>query len=224
MLAGNVFNNLPGDTANPTFAEIVMKGTLTQAGGPSVLVVNVLHFARLSGIGTDDENDLLGAFNLFSWIGDYLAAITNQLTFDETTVRFMDDVTRPAVSAAGIGVGAVSTDRAPSFVTVGVQKKGYARGRSYRGKMSLAGIVEADTTGNKIGGASGVTTWANIATEMLDMLSFSGTVDTWGLVVISSTLSSLLTNPTLFTGSRASDLVMNAQLGSMLRRKGGRGA
>jgi len=223
MLATNVFNNEPGDVANPTFAEIVLKGTITQSGGLSASVVNILHFARLSGLGTDDENDLLGAVFGLPWFAAYLAAITDQLSFASYSCRFMDDVTRPAVVNTTGWVGAISTDRQPSFVTVGIQKQGYARGRSYRGRISLAGIVEADTTGNRFS-TGGATTWNAINTDLQDLISFSGVVDTWGMVVISQTLSNVITNPTTFTGSRVLSLILNPTLGTMLRRKEGRGS
>lgn len=222
MLATTIFQGLAGDLATPNFVEAAAQTTITQSGGSSVQTTTVLQFARLSGPGTDTPIDVLQATSFSAFLTDWFAISTDQMSMTSLRARFLDNPVSPYVPLASAAVGGIATDRMPTQTTVNFQKVGYGRGRSYNGRTGLPGIVEADTIGNRLSGG-GVTNWTNVLNDLLALRSFTGLNDTWGMVVVSRTLSTLTTSPTSFWGSRVSDVILHNVLGTQNRRKEGRG-
>ncbi len=222
-LPGAVFNKVVGTPASPTFAEYLIRGHSVESNGSSQAIINQLHFARISGPGTDDENDLYLAVSTL--IDTTLGlALSNSYVADDTSIRFMDDPTRAPVLATNLIVGGVTGDRLPSFNAVVTRKLTYGRGRSYKGSNHWAPIAESQTTLDELN-AGAQTLWNNFVGQEQNLANtFVALADTWQLIVLSPTLSDFTVNPGLFSGSIVKTISLNNLLGTMKRRKSGVGA
>lgn len=219
---GPVFVNVTGTPASPTFAEYVIKGHVVESSGASQQIINILHFARISGPGTDTEAHLYAAVSgLLDGALD--AALSDTYVPDETLVRFMDDPMRAAFPNANALTGAIAGDRHPSFTAVVTRKKTAGRGRSFKGSNHWAPIAESDTLLDQLAGAS-VARWAAVEIALETMcVPFAGNADMWQLMVLSPTLSDFSLNPSVFTGALCNDIILNLVVGTMRRRKQGVG-
>ncbi len=220
-VTADTFLNSPGTPANPQYAEMVVKGHSVESDGGSKPILNIFHFARRSGPGTGTETEL---YTVIGGLVDATISLALSVAYvpDETTMRFMDDPTRAAVSNTNLWVGAVTGDRLPNFNAVVIRKNTFARGRSYRGSTHYAPIAESQTTLDNLN-AGAITLWGNVVLAWNALLAPAGFVtpdgSTWGMIVLSPTLSNLTSNPIAASGSFVKDFTLNNRIGTMKRRK-----
>jgi len=221
-LPANVFSNVTGTPATPTFAELIYVGHSVESNGSSQAILNIIHFARISGPGTDTEADLVTAVK-----AELDTVLSNALSVgyvpDEVTCRFMDDPTRAKAVFTNDIIAAVTGDRHPSFVAAVTRKITYGRGRSYRGSTHWAPIAESQTTLDQLN-AGAITLWDLVVTGLQNLSApFVAVADTWQMIVLSPTLSNLTVNPSLFSGAVCNEALLNHVVGTMRRRKQGVG-
>lgn len=145
-------------------------------------VENVLHF-RPNGSLTPTKMTELGA-HIVTWWNTYIKGAmptTLQLTQIKLTDLTLD--IGPVVNHA-TGLPLAGTNGSPSLpnnCAIVLTKRTLLRGRSFRGRIYVPGLVEAYVTGNTY--APG-----NLATTVTDwsrLLTFTTASDTWDMVVVS---------------------------------------
>lgn len=218
----NTFNLLPGDIAFPHFAEVVMAGTVPESDGGLKPFVNIFHFARESGPGTGTEAQFAVALQL-AWAAAWAACIANQFTGTTMSVRFMDDPLRAAVVGPNAIIGLSGGDRLPTYNAMVIQKKTYARGRSFMGSNHYGPISDSDQQLDNL--TVGAQATCNAFRAILQAMGGGGagfaTPDgsLWRLCVFSATLSDYTVSPIQVTGSKVQTCLLNIRLGTMKRRK-----
>jgi len=217
-IPGDVFQNVLGTPATPSFFEWVLRGHAVESDGSSQRFFNILHFARLAGPGTASELNVGDAIMAALTI-DLSAALSVAYVADDYTGRFMDDPTHAAVIGANTLVGAITGDRLPSFNAVVTRKKTVGRGRSFKGSNHWGPIAESDTTLDTLN-VGAATRWGAVVTSLQTISTpFVVGSDTWQLIVLSQVLSNLTANPSLFSGATVQANLLNGTIGTMRRRK-----
>lgn len=129
----------------PSIAEAVIRFTAN-----SVECVNILHFRF--GTTTYDENDIQDLAGLVDlWVqDDYLACISDDVTYVRTDVRGLaSENDFFASSDVGSGPGLVASPAATNSVTVAISLRSNLTGRSARGRLFLVGVptnqIDTDT-------------------------------------------------------------------------------
>ena len=84
------------------------------------------------------------------WLASYGPLVSDQLELREIVVTDMSSATGPQVAlpAPAGSVGGLTTAPAPNNVSLTVSFRTAARGRSFRGRNYLVGIVENSFSGN----------------------------------------------------------------------------
>jgi len=145
-------------------------------------VQNVLHY-NPNGAYDPDEMIELGEA-LVSWFDTEMQPnLANTISLISVKVTDLATATAPAVEVtSGLPLtGTLSSPALPNNVSCVITKRTVFRGRSFRGRIYMAGITEADVTANTIAGAR-LTTWLNAWTAAM---SFMTTGVEWTMGVVS---------------------------------------
>jgi hypothetical protein len=144
---------------------------------------NVYHFARIAGAGTPIKSQLNTAFQS-TIVAPLLLALNEDYQQTFNVVRFIDDALDLPQEFAQAGVGAITGQRLPDFVTASIGLKSAVRSRSARGRKSLGPITESSTTGDELT-AGAITLFGAYATALAGGFT-DGSGNVWASVVRSS--------------------------------------
>lgn len=156
--------------------------------GPSGSYQTTHGFVCVTAVAGDDLANLGAAFQtamIKNSSGGLLFSLSSALSSNHLLVKDVRPGTaatyeRVYTSVAGAGVG----DMVPPQASVVFTLRTALRGRSFRGRFYLPGLVEGDqAAGNLTAGA--ITNMGTIGTQLLAVFGPSGTNGDWRLAVIS---------------------------------------
>lgn len=199
-----------------TVAQIIIKATLLAAGGDSRNVATTFYYRRTSVVTPPTKIALSNAFLALPY-ASMLAAFNVGYSSGTSNIRWLDDALDPTVTTVLAGVGAIATDRGPSFNAVYMLFQTGIRGRAYRGSKHFPAVNEIDTTGDVLTGA-GLVRWQTLQTDCLAPLT-DATGNTWNPCVVSFKNSQVRTNPTVTTYNDVTAIILDKTLGTMRKRK-----
>ncbi len=215
-----------GDGANPSVAEIVVRGTITPGATHNPRPgISVWHLFRSSLILPADAVDLAAKFR--TWYATNVAAAqVAQYTVEQVEARFLDDPTSPtAVDLTG-AAGAVTGDLYAPDAAVYIQITSGMRGRSYFGSKHFCAPSEAQIDNGYLNSGTGAPAWTPVQVA-IKALGVTGMTDTagnvWKLCILSKTLSNLEAIPPTLKFVQVNDSFLNSRIGTMGRRRGDRG-
>lgn len=214
-----VFTNVVGTPAAPQFCEVVWRGTDSVTGEGNRKFFQIYHFLRTNAIyAAEDPKEV--AIALATLINGPLAAVLSvDYVGGSFSGRYMDDPTSGESFGSNASDGTVTGDRLPNWNCVTMQIKSDGRGRNYRGSKHFGPVAESQTLEEFLT-AGAVTLWDDVRTAMVASLPISTAAgNVWNMIVLSTTLSDLEANPSVFTGAWATGFIINNRVGSMLRRK-----
>lgn len=198
--------------------EVAMKGLMAAAGSGSVNTVFLFHFRRSGGTTPPSKANIDAAFQ--TAIATPIAAALNArwaATVD--SVRFIQDALDAPIDFTSTLVGAITGDSMPSDQAAYLLLRTGVRGKSYKGSKHLGPMSESDTTtSGDIFNSGCLTRLATIATAILGGFTDSDS-NIWKTSVISTSLSTLRTNPTNIIGNDVVQVKVNHRVGGMNRRK-----
>lgn len=195
--------------------EIQIAGLVGVTGGGSKRIMNVFHYAKVTGGINPSPQSVAASFvtNVWSVIGPLLSV---DYTGEFSTGRLLDDPLSTALTSTVPDDGAVTGDRLPVDMAAVYLLRTGTRGRNYRGSKHFAPLAESATTKDELN-ATAVTAWAAVTTALLLDLSVGG--ETLTPCVVSKTLSQLTVGPTTIIGSLILDALLNKTVGTMRRRR-----
>lgn len=197
--------------------EVLMKGTSSaSSGGTAKNIENVFHFMRTTNTNPVDKGHIATAFN--AGIGAaMIAALNVRYTQTGIWVRYIDDALDAYSVSPVSGVGAITGDSMPDYVSVVIQLKTALRGKSFRGSKHFSPCSESDSAGDVLT-TGAVTNFTAIATEILAGFTDSdGNV--WVSTVLSRKESTLTPNPTTIVNTPVTSVLLNKSTGTERRRK-----
>lgn len=212
------FTNTTGTPATPMFIQSVIFGTTAESNNTLKPDINVFHWKAQSPAGGGTMNTFLNNFR-----ASVETALLNVKTADYNLVqyigKYMDDPTSAqSILAAGVP-GIITSDRGASFNAGVIRKKSGFTGRNWRGSSHYGALPESFTTKDSLNG-TGLSAYTALATVWAGMLTgISDGVDTFFPIILSPSLSNLILNPSVFTGSFVSEFIVNETVGTMKRRK-----
>lgn len=219
------FVNFTGDIAAPYFIEVVARGSIKPSSQNLVNCVNVFNFRRLTNSPIFDPTDIASVFST-AFEAVYLPLVNPDYKLEQVEVRGMDDPTAATAVEPLNDPGTGAQDMYASDTAIYFQLKTGFRTRNYFGSKHFGGAMESHIDEGYLITA-GRTAWGALQTLLLDWTT-TGLVDTatnaWKLVVISRDLSNLQASPAVFTGADVAEVLINARVGTMGRRRGQRAA
>jgi len=218
-----IVRNKVGTPTTPQILELKQFGTVPTTPSGVKPIIQVYHFYQVAIVPiAEDLPSLLASFDgqMAATLG---AALNVDYTGQKYTGRYMDDPTSPEITAAAVPPNGTRTgDRLPLFNAATIRLLSSNRGRSYNGSKHFAPVSESDTTDDTITG-TGLTNWTAVEAVLATPLLLSGANGSaWELIVLSTILSNLTANPSVFTFSTltpARAAALNAKIGWMRRRK-----
>jgi len=213
------FGPVTGTPAAPQFAKVAFLGHTVESGGESKAMNVITHWRTPVPLPGSAEY-LLGAAIQTAFSAAWVACFTNDYTLDNIGVKFLDNPLNPEVLTADGTTGTITTDRGPSFQAIVLRKLTGVPSRNYRGSMHHGAVPESFTTKDDVN-ATGQTAYNALKAVWNGILTtgISDGFSTWYPIVLSSTLSSLLSNPAIFWGAWQNDTSLNLKVGTMKRRK-----
>jgi hypothetical protein len=207
---------MPIPTNQILVAELVVKGTQAPGGSAVTPSINVFYYKRTNTANVPDKTLLYNQFNTVV-IAPLLLAANVRYTVNRVGVRWADDALDLPIDVVNAGVGAIATDSLPSDDAVYFRLYTALRGKSYRGGKHFSPASEIDTTNDLLTGA-GLARWQVLKTAMAaNLTDANGNV--WNPVVLSRKLSQLKKNPTTLISNAITSVVLDANIGTMRRRR-----
>ncbi len=202
--------------ASKTLAQIILKGTLAAGGGSTKDIALTFWYRRTAVVLTPTKLSLSNAF-LAGPYAAMLAAFNIGWTLGTTNIRWFDDVFDPTTTTSLAGVGAIGTDRAASFNSIYMLFRSNVRGRKFIRGVHFPAVNEIDTTSDVLTGA-GLVRWQAVQTSLIASLTDSiGNI--WNPCVVTYKGSVWKSNPTSVTYNDVTQIVLDLNLGTMLKRK-----
>jgi hypothetical protein len=197
-------------------AEIVLRGQIAAGGSDAVNTAFVFHYRR-NTVSVDPVKTALNtAFNAGP-AAKIALALNEGWSASLHDIRWLNDAEDPYVSITATEVGAVTGDRLPSDDAVFLLARTALRGRRFKGGKHLAPFSESDI-GDDVINAGAITRCTTICTALTTPLTDS-TGNVWNFCIVSRKLSQLKTNPTTVISNDVTQMLVNARIGTMLRRK-----
>jgi len=197
-------------------AQILVKANLAAAGGQAKNVQTTFTYRRQATTVAPTKAALVTAFAAGPYAA-MLAAFNVGYENGSAWVRWLEDADNPTTTISLAGVGAIATDRAPSYNAVYMLLRTGVRGRKYRSSRHFPAVNEIDTTGDVLTGA-GLVRWQAVQTALLANLT-DATGNVWVPCVVSASLSQLRTNPTTVVRNDVTEVILDLTLGTMRKRK-----
>lgn len=197
-------------------AQIIVKATLAAAGGTAKPVQTTFYYRRQAVTIAPTKSALVTAFAAGPYAA-MLAAFNVGYENGSANVRWLDDADNPTSTISMAGVGAIATDRTPSYNAVFMHQRSAMRGRSYKSSKHFPAVNEIDTTGDILTGA-GLVRWQTLQTALLANLT-DATGNIWVPCTVSQKLSQVRTNPTTVTRADITEVILDLTLGTMIKRK-----
>lgn len=126
----------------------VLKASLIgHRSGTNQMWVNNLHFKYSGAPGTTEREDLLTALQTF-WTSHYAPVLSAQCYIDQIVVTDLSSVSAPTSTYVytPIDHGGLSNNVKPANVTLCITQRTALRGRNYRGRTYIPGVVDEQTT------------------------------------------------------------------------------
>lgn len=199
------------------YIEVTMEAVSAADPTSTKKFANVFHFRRLAGPGSPIKSQINTAFQ--TDIGAIVLLAVNedyQQTFN--VIRFIDDALDLPMQFAQAGVGAVTGQRLPDFVTASLGLKSLTRGRFARGRKSFGPITESSTTGDELT-AGAIVLFGNVATAIATGFTDASS-NVWIPIVRSSKPpAQYRVNPVVVVSYDIVTVTVNSMLGILKRRK-----
>jgi len=208
-----------GTPLAPKFAEITFLGHTVEANTNNKACNQVTHWRTLSSLAGGTQAQL-GINVVASFSAAVAAAAADSYTLDIVRTKFIDNpLTVPDDNPCNIQ-GTVNTDRAASFTAAVIRKVSYVPSRNYRGSLHYGAIPETFTTTDDLN-ATGLAALNAIRAVWVNLLGtgLSDGTNLWYPIVLSTTLSNRIANPSIFYGAWLQTFTLNTRLGTMRRRK-----
>lgn len=196
--------------------QIVTVGTQATGGSSVTPSINVWYYKRTTTAVSADKAALAAAFSTAVLV-PLVAAMNIRYAVNAMLVRNVDDVTDIPMRVASALVGAIATDSLPSDDAVYFRLYTLLRGKNYRGGKHFSPASEIDTTNDLLTGA-GLARWQGLKAAMALTIT-DATPNTWNPVVLSASLSQIKRNPTTVVATPISSVVLDANIGTMRRRR-----
>lgn len=197
-------------------ANLILKGTLSGAGTLTKIISTTFNYRQSTALPAPSKLALSNAF-LAGPYAALLAAFNINWSLGSTNIRFFDDVTDPSLATTLAGVGAIATDRLPSYNSVFMFLKTAFRGKRNKGSKHFPACNEVDTTQDVLVGA-GLARWQTVQTAILAPLVAADGA-TWNPCIVSYKSSQLKTSPERVICNDIAQVVLNLDLGVMRKRK-----
>lgn len=212
-----------GDPAAPIVAECTVRGSILPGTLDSRPCVSVWHLARTTTVNPVDPNNVAAAFKTW-YNANVITKQAGQYTQSEVAARMLDDPMSLEGIDAGAVTGAQDDDQYAADTAVYMQLVTALRGRNFLGSKHIGAPIEGHILNGLLEGA-GLTAWIAVR-DAIKALGVTGIVDsdtnTWKLVVLSKTLSTLDTIPPTLKYTAVVDVLLNKRVGTMARRRGPR--
>lgn len=130
-----------GDADRIHFQTIV-HGTYAAGGLQSKPTANIVHYRRTTFGTAYDAAELVTALHA-KWKAAWKACASASWLWDETWVRCMDADAEAYHTVAVAEVGGIAGDPYPPYASMLISKKTSVRGKSYRGRLFVAGVPES---------------------------------------------------------------------------------
>lgn len=196
--------------------EIVVQGTLAALGGQAQQTITPLHYRRASFGSAYDAAQLLTAFHAAVQT-QWLACCSVSWNWDLTKVRCLNSPTEAFVQSTVNLAGGIIGDMLPSYAAAVFHKASALRGRSYNGRMYLAGIPESGTTGNALTAGQKILTDA-LATVLDGPVTTAAGI-TYNPTVLSRKLSNLVIDPSVIVATPVVLVTSRSVLGRLSSRR-----
>jgi hypothetical protein len=199
--------------------EIIVLGTMATGGSSVTPAINVFNFRRTSNPAAPYAKGQINTAFQAAIMAPLLAASNVRYTPTALTIRCINDALDAPVQFTVAGVGAIATDSLPSDDCITFILKTGLRGGSYRGAKHFAGGSEVDTTNDLLTGA-GLARWQAVRTALLAGFTDAG-ANTFLLEVVSRlpANSQLRANPTTVLSTLVTSITVDANIGTMRRRR-----
>ena len=196
--------------------EVQIIGTLGTGGSNARNTLQVFHY-RLASIGGSITKAIFDTAFQANLVATYLAAANARYAQVGNQMRYVNDATDGFEYIAHANVGAIATDPLPMYDCVSMLYRTALRGKSYRGAKRWPAVNEADTTADILTGA-GLARWQALQADcQAPIADASGNV--WNPCVLSRFLSQLALNPTTVISNDVTAVLLNLNVGSMIKRK-----
>jgi hypothetical protein len=199
----------------PVYA-IRVAGTLNAAGGLVRPAGNTFYYRLANQVITPTKTALNTIFSS-TVITPLKAATSTRYVPGTSNIRNISDAADPEISFTIAGAGAIATDSEPSADAVVVALLTAARGRQGRSYKHLAGVNEADTTGDVLTGG-GKTAWEavrdGVKATLVDSLG-----NTWVPFVRCNFGAEYHVPPIVVRGYDATGAYLQTVVGTMRKRK-----
>lgn len=213
------FINVVGTPATPLFAEMVLQEYVVDANGNSSNFVNVFHYQNQNPGTVCTELALMTVLRT-AMSGPLASALSIASLGKNQKLRFMDNPLSGYIAGTIFAAGTVTGDRLPTFNAAVTQCRTGVRGRSFKGSKHWGPVAESHTTLDELNAAALIfwTAVSGIITNGGAGFAVTGG-SLWKLIVLSTTLSDLVSNPCVFTGAVVTTTTTNKEIGTMRRRK-----
>lgn len=133
---------MPFGDADRIHFQTIVHGIYAAAGLQTKPTANILHYRRTT-FGTNyDAAELVTALHT-KFKAAWKAAASASWTWDETWVRCMDGDAEAYHQVTVAEVGGVAGEPYPPFASMLISKATSLRGKSYRGRLFVAGVPES---------------------------------------------------------------------------------
>lgn len=197
-------------------ARLVVKAELAAAGGQAKAIQIQFDYRRIAVAVAPNKANLVAAFTAGPYAA-LLAATNIGFQNGSANIRWLNDAQDAFLVSILAGVGAIGTDRLPTYAAIFMRLQSALRGRSFQGSKHFAGPSEVDTTGDILVGA-GLVRWQALQVAIAAPL-VSAEGNTWNPAVVSTSLSQLRTNPTVCIVNDITQVILDRSVGTMRRRK-----
>jgi len=195
---------------------VIVRGSLAAGGSESQNTVNILTYRRTAFPVAFSGTAFITAFHANSK-ANWKAAVSASWTWVSTEVRCIDDAVEPSTTVAVGEVGGVAGDALPSYCAMVISKLTAFRGRSYRGRLYLAGVPESGNVNNALNAGHKI---------LLDAVAVDGSAlitdanaNTFKPTVLSQKMSVLTTSPATVLATDITSMTARQVLGRMSSRK-----
>jgi len=213
------FSNVAGDTADPKFFELVVRGKAPDDNGNDRPAFQVYRWFKKTNNAANPTETALQGLIMAIIAGPMGDCLSDEYVPLNAKARYMDDPESPVVEGDAADAGAISGDRAPLYEAVTMRAVVDARGRHFRSNKHFSPIAESATTQDKIATAS-LTVWNALKTALnaiCEVEDAGGNI--WQHVVLSASRCQLQDSPTEFFGAYITSYTLNGELTTMTRRK-----
>lgn len=207
---------MPLADADKKHFQVVVNGTYAAAGAASKVTANVFHYRRTSFGTTLDYTELTTALHT-KFKAAWKAAVSASWTWDSTFVRNVDSPSDGGQTTGVTEVGGVAGEPYPPFAAMLISKKSGKRGKSFRGRMFVAGIAESAAASSLLT-AGELTLLQAMATALTGVVTTAAGV-TYVPFLLSTKNSDITVEPATIVGADIISFLAHQQMSSQTSRR-----